>query len=64
VVAFFVEILAGLPPISTAVASLRFVPVIVTSSPWQIIVGVKEVIVGSCAHAGKAYNNNKTIMIQ
>ena len=47
VVAFTtVKVVAAVPPKLTAVAPVKFVPVIVTVVPVGAVVGVKEVIVG------------------
>ena len=55
VVAFTtVNDVAAIPPKLTAVAPVRFVPVIVTVDPLPALVGVKEEMVGVTAHVNPA----------
>ncbi|WP_349318366.1 hypothetical protein [Chitinophaga sp. MM2321] len=42
------KLAASLFPNFTSVAPVKFVPVIITDSPWQMLTGEKEVIVGGC----------------
>ena len=46
-----VKLWAGVPPTATAVAPVKFVPVITTDVPVPPVAGVKEVIVGEDAVA-------------
>ena len=46
-----VNLVALVPPELTAVAPEKFVPVMVTLVPLQPLVGVNEVMVGTCANA-------------
>jgi hypothetical protein len=58
-----VKDVAGISPKDTAVAELKFVPVIVTVCPTPAEVGENDVTVGTCAKAIKPIKNIKIDVI-
>ena len=54
----------GVPPIFTAVALVKLVPLIVIELPTQPLDGVKEVIVGVCPNAVFTKTNNKQTRVK
>jgi hypothetical protein len=49
------------PPTETEVTSLRSVPVMVICSPWQMVVGANDVMVGACPKEFSPNKINNTI---
>jgi len=54
----------GVPPIFTAVALVKLVPLIVIELPTQPLDGVKEVIVGVCPNEVFTKTNNKQTRVK